>query len=86
MSTFGLNILFKISLLTTEYTIYLYEAIEKVFAWKDNSTYSMPSPVEDIYILAFELVYDSIKFYDGGKKVKYQALDIYKSGFERVAI
>ncbi len=36
--------------------------------------------------MAFELIYDSIKFYNNGRKVKYQTLDIYTIGFERIII
>ena len=72
--------------MTTEYIICLYKAIEKAFVWKDNSIYSISFPIKDIYILAFELIYDSIKFYNNGRKVKYQTLDIYTIGFERIII
>ena len=70
--------------MTTEYTVCLCEAIEKAFARKDNSTHSMPSPVEDIHILAFELAYDSIKFYDGSRKARHQAPNIHTIGLEKI--
>ncbi|KAH7308926.1 hypothetical protein B0I35DRAFT_482679 [Stachybotrys elegans] len=84
-STFGLDALFKTTSLTAEYTVRLRKAIEKAFARKDNSIHSVPSPMDDIHTLAFELACDSIKFYDGGRKAKHQAPDIHTIGLERVA-
>jgi hypothetical protein len=84
-STFGLDALFKTTSLTAEYTVRLRKAIEKAFARKNNSRHSVPSPVEDIHTLAFELACDSIKFYDGGREAKHQAPDIHTIGLERVA-
>jgi hypothetical protein len=71
--------------LTAEYTVRLHKAIEKAFARKDNSRHSVPSPIEDIHTLAFELACDSIKFYDGGREAKHQVPDIHTIGLERVA-
>lgn len=84
-STFGLDALFKTTSLTAEYTVCLRKAIERAFARQGNSTHSVPSPVDDIHILAFELACDSIKFYDSGRKARYLAPDIHTIGLERVA-
>jgi len=84
-STFGLDTLFRTTSLTAEYTVRLRKAIEKAFARKDDSTHSVPSPVDDIHTLAFELACDSIKFYEGGRKARHQAPDIHTIGLERVA-
>ncbi|KAF1809281.1 hypothetical protein P152DRAFT_476626 [Eremomyces bilateralis CBS 781.70] len=84
-STFGLDALFKTTSLTAEYTVCLRRAVEDAFARKDNSTHSVPSPKDDIHTLAFELAYDSIKLYDGGRKARHQAPDIHTVGLERVA-
>jgi hypothetical protein len=46
----------------------------------------VPSPVDDIHTLAFELGCDSIKLYEGGRAARHQALDIYMIGLKRVAI
>ncbi|KAF1808518.1 hypothetical protein P152DRAFT_367195, partial [Eremomyces bilateralis CBS 781.70] len=54
-STFGLDALFKTTSLTAEYTVFLRKTIEKAFARKESSKHSVPSPVDDIHILAFEL-------------------------------
>ncbi|KAF1810006.1 hypothetical protein P152DRAFT_475367 [Eremomyces bilateralis CBS 781.70] len=84
-STFGLDALFKTTSLTAEYTVFLRKTIEKAFARKESSKHSVPSPVDDIHILAFELACDSIKFYRGGRKARHQAPDIHTIGLERVA-
>ncbi|KAJ4189476.1 hypothetical protein NW759_016766 [Fusarium solani] len=84
-STFGLDALFKTTSLTAEYTVCLRKAIEKAFARKDNCKHSVPSPVDDIHTLAFELACDSIRFYGGGRKARHQAPDIHSIGLERVA-
>jgi hypothetical protein len=84
-STFGLDALFKTTSLTAEYTVRLRKAIEKAFARKDNSRHSVPSPVDDIHTLAFELACDSIKLYEGGRAARHQAPDIHTIGLERVA-
>ncbi|RSL41974.1 hypothetical protein CEP54_015647 [Fusarium duplospermum] len=84
-STFGLDALFKTTSLTAEYTVCLRKAIEKAFARKDNSKHAVPSPVDDIHTLAFELACDSIKIYGSGRKARHQAPDIHSIGLERVA-
>jgi hypothetical protein len=84
-STFGLDALFKTTSLTAEYTVRLRKAIEKAFARKDNSGHSVPSPVDDIHTLAFELACDSIKLYEGGRAARHQAPDIHTIGLEKVA-
>jgi hypothetical protein len=83
-STFGLDALFKTTSLTAEYTVRLRKAIEKAFARKDNSAHSVPSPVDDIHTLAFELACDSIKLYESGRVARHQAPDIHTIGLERV--
>lgn len=45
----------------------------------------MPSPIDDIHTLAFELACDSIKFYEGGRTARHQAPDIHTIGLEKVA-
>jgi hypothetical protein len=80
-----LDALFKTISLTAEYTVRLRKAIEKAFARKDNSRHSVPSPVDDIHTLAFELACDSIKLCKDGRTARHQAPDIYTIGLERVA-
>jgi hypothetical protein len=48
--------------------------------------HSVPSPADDVHTLAFELACDSIKFYEGGRHARHQALDIHTIGLERVAM
>jgi hypothetical protein len=45
----------------------------------------VPSPVDDIHTLAFELACDSIKLYEGGRAARHQAPDIHTIGLEKVA-
>jgi hypothetical protein len=82
-STFGLDALFKTTSLTAEYTVCLRKAIEETFARKDSSTHSVPSPMDDIHTLAFELACDSIKFYDGGRQARHHAPDIHTIGVRK---
>lgn len=67
-STFRLNVLFKVTLLTTEYTVHLRKAIKKAFAQRVNSKHTTPSLVDDIHTLAFKLACDLIKLYKEGRK------------------
>ncbi|KAG9241640.1 hypothetical protein BJ878DRAFT_427691 [Calycina marina] len=84
-STLELNALFKNTSLRGEYTVRLRKAIEKAFARKANSKQSVPSPVDNIHTLAFELACDSIKLYEGGRAARHQAPDIHTIGLEKVA-
>jgi hypothetical protein len=45
----------------------------------------VPSPVDNIHTLAFELACDSIRLYEGGRAARHQAPDIHTIGLERVA-
>ena len=71
--------------MTAEYTVRIRKAIEKAFARKDNSRHSVPSLVDGIHTLAFELTCDSIKPHDGGRQARHQAAGIHTIGVEKVA-